>query len=73
MLNKWNELVAMSREQSSALEEARDLLDFKQLVERVMRWIKVCINKRIPIVISVFKLLGFIIFNIKVQIASMNY
>ncbi|VDK88570.1 unnamed protein product, partial [Litomosoides sigmodontis] len=39
VLNKWNELVAMSREQSSALEEARDLLDFKQLVERVMRWI----------------------------------
>ncbi|VIO98093.1 probable spectrin beta chain, putative [Brugia malayi] len=39
MLNKWDELVAMSRDQSSALEEARDLLDFKQLVERVMRWI----------------------------------
>lgn len=35
----------MSRDQSSALEEARDLLDFKQLVERVMRWIKVCINE----------------------------
>lgn len=44
MLNKWNELVAMSRDQSSALEEARDLLDFKQLVERVMRWISVCNN-----------------------------
>lgn len=41
MLNKWDELEAMSRDQSSALEEARDLLNFKQLVERVMRWIKV--------------------------------
>ncbi|EJD74610.1 beta chain spectrin [Loa loa] len=40
ILNKWDELVAMSRDQSSALEEARDLLDFKQLVERVMRWIR---------------------------------
>uniref|UniRef100_A0A915PUP8 Spectrin beta chain n=1 Tax=Setaria digitata TaxID=48799 RepID=A0A915PUP8_9BILA len=40
VLSKWDELVAMSRDQSSALEEARDLLDFKQLVERVMRWIK---------------------------------
>ncbi|VBB25988.1 unnamed protein product, partial [Acanthocheilonema viteae] len=40
MLKKWDELVAMSRDQSNALEEARDLLDFKQLVERVMRWIK---------------------------------
>ncbi|VDK61916.1 unnamed protein product [Onchocerca ochengi] len=40
MLNKWDELEAMSRDQSSALEEARDLLNFKQLVERVMRWIK---------------------------------
>ncbi|VDM97600.1 unnamed protein product [Thelazia callipaeda] len=40
MLKHWNELVTMSRDQSSALEEARDLLDFKQLVERVMQWIK---------------------------------
>lgn len=49
MLNKWNELVAMSLDQSSALEEARDLLDFKQLVERVMRWIRVRINQTFPV------------------------
>lgn len=41
LLRKWNELVAMSQEQSNALEEARDLLNFNQLVERVLQWIKV--------------------------------
>ncbi|VDM44604.1 unnamed protein product [Toxocara canis] len=40
LLMKWNELVAMSQEQSNALEEARDLLNFNQLVERVLQWIK---------------------------------
>uniref|UniRef100_F1KPH2 Spectrin beta chain n=1 Tax=Ascaris suum TaxID=6253 RepID=F1KPH2_ASCSU len=40
LLRKWNELVAMSQEQSNALEEARDLLNFNQLVERVLQWIK---------------------------------
>ena len=41
MLKKWNELVAMSLDQSNALEEARDLLNFNQLVERVLQWIRV--------------------------------
>lgn len=41
MLKKWNDLVSMSKEQSNALEEARDLLNFNQLVERILQWISV--------------------------------
>src|SRR5690348_12603310 len=37
---KWNGLVNASQEQSQALEEARDMLDFNQLVERVMAWVR---------------------------------
>lgn len=46
MLKKWKELVAMSEEQSNALEEARDLLNFKQLVESILQWIKVRFEMR---------------------------
>ncbi|CAB3398580.1 unnamed protein product [Caenorhabditis bovis] len=36
---KWHTLVAACEDQSQALEEARDLLRFKQLVDRVLTWI----------------------------------
>ncbi|CAD6193236.1 unnamed protein product [Caenorhabditis auriculariae] len=35
----WSQLVGASADQSRALEEARDLLRFKQLVDRVLAWI----------------------------------
>ncbi|KAK0410555.1 hypothetical protein QR680_005192 [Steinernema hermaphroditum] len=37
---QWERLVALSRDQSGALEEARDMLAFKQLEERVYAWIR---------------------------------
>uniref|UniRef100_A0A158QA40 Spectrin beta chain n=1 Tax=Enterobius vermicularis TaxID=51028 RepID=A0A158QA40_ENTVE len=40
VLKKWGELVTMSQEQSNALEEARDLLNFNQLVEKILSWIR---------------------------------
>uniref|UniRef100_A0A914XIB6 Spectrin alpha chain n=1 Tax=Plectus sambesii TaxID=2011161 RepID=A0A914XIB6_9BILA len=40
LLSRWKELAHASHEQSRALEEARDLLNFNQLVERVMAWIR---------------------------------
>ncbi|MFH4975130.1 hypothetical protein AB6A40_001839 [Gnathostoma spinigerum] len=40
VLSRWEKLTSMSRDQSSALEEARDLLNFNQMVERIMQWIK---------------------------------
>lgn len=36
---KWNQLSGACADQSLALEEARDLLRFKQLVENVLAWI----------------------------------
>ena len=37
--SKWTRLAGACGEQSRALEEARDLLRFKQLVDRVLTWI----------------------------------
>ncbi|CAI2353897.1 unnamed protein product [Caenorhabditis sp. 36 PRJEB53466] len=37
--SKWSQLVGACSDQSRALEEARDLLRFKQLVENVLSWI----------------------------------
>uniref|UniRef100_A0A0K0EWJ5 Karst (inferred by orthology to a D. melanogaster protein) n=1 Tax=Strongyloides venezuelensis TaxID=75913 RepID=A0A0K0EWJ5_STRVS len=39
MNKQWHDLIITSRERSAALEEARDLLNFNQLVERVLKWI----------------------------------
>ncbi|VDO69394.1 unnamed protein product [Heligmosomoides polygyrus] len=38
LYNRWMALVDACAEQSRALEEARDLLTFRQLVDRVMSW-----------------------------------
>ena len=40
LLTKWRQLADASQGQSRALEEARDLLDFNQLCERVLAWIR---------------------------------
>uniref|UniRef100_A0A0N4ZQ51 Spectrin beta chain n=1 Tax=Parastrongyloides trichosuri TaxID=131310 RepID=A0A0N4ZQ51_PARTI len=39
MNKQWQFLIKTSRERSSALEEARDLLNFNQLIERIHKWI----------------------------------
>lgn len=46
LLSKWRELVRSSQEQSVALEEARDILNFQQLVERAMTWIREKVHRR---------------------------
>lgn len=40
LLAHWAALVRASQDQSRSLEEARDILNFQQLVERVLTWIR---------------------------------
>lgn len=58
LIDRWRELTRASQEQSRALEEARDLLNFNQLTEKIMQWIREKVFEIVYIRIKLFDILS---------------